>query len=578
MMRTAAPYDGSSLLEALRIDERAPRMRDLPPDEHREMADRALGGRVSTVYHAQLVVLGRRLAVRVVRAPDLHHRQRRAAIDRAVRLAVRLRHESLVSVHSAQWLDDGALALLQQWMAGGPLRETLQRRGPLPPGQAVGLLRSASRALDAAWASARVLHASPSLVLGTMASDHLFLERPGHVVLDAHDALLGIGTGSGVHLPPEVDSGEVTPRSGVFALGCLGWELIAGRQPNAEPEDPTLPARHGRGGEPWRALPEHVPPAFADALHVAMEREPSRRWSSADDLLGALQTAATESRRRATRPWEQRAEAPPVASVRTFRAASGPASPSASTMATEPQVAAARPVSLPSVVAALAVVGALIVAGALWGRTSGLGRADAAPLPQPASAVEPAAPSIMADDRSEEGSRTARGSRVGNGLRKVVTWLRVTAGGATTGPSGLSLPGQVLDTSPTLLPRPTVMHGAWHVRDAASTRGEALTLALFPNGAASLAERRRLPQRNGAPPGTTAERRGVWKVRYWLGGGEELCITWTVPSPATECALFLVDSLRSGRQLTYGGRLWQWASPDHPVSGVRRSVGRGADR
>ncbi len=541
------------------------------------MADHASDGHASTVYHAQLVVLGRKLAVRVVRAPDLHHRERRAAIDRAVKLAVRLRHESLVSVHSAQWLDDGALALLQQWMEGGRLRETLQRRGTLPPERAVGLLRSAARALDAAWASARVLHASPSLVLGAMGSDNLFLERPGHLVLDAHDALLGIDTGSAAHLPPEVDGGEITPRSGVFALGCLGWEMIAGRQPNAQPSDPTLPARDVRGWEPGRALPEDVPPAFADALHVAMERESSRRWSSADDLLGALQTAATESRRRAVRPWEH-VDASSGASARTSRPAPPP-----SIAAVEPPVAASRPAALLPAMVAFAAVGVLIVAGGLWARTSTPGRGDADPLPQQPSVAEfTAPPNIPAagssEDGSQDGSRTVPGSTVEVGLRSVMKWLRVAVAGASARPTDRSLDGQVLDTSPTLSPRPTVMLGAWHVRDTRGKRGESLTLSLFSDGAASLDEQRHLPQRNGTVALTRAERRGAWEVRYRFGGGEELCLKWSGPSPDTTCALFLVDSLSSGRQLTYAGQLWRWTSPEQPLPEARHRGSRRTGR
>jgi serine/threonine protein kinase/formylglycine-generating enzyme required for sulfatase activity len=112
--------------------------------------------------------------------------------------------------------------------------------------------------------------------------------RTAPVVRIAPNELLtapGEIAGTPRYLAPEVRAGQpATPRSDVYQLGCILYELVAGRAPLLDVrdgEDPSLAPRVGRDGARFGAIVDRC-----------LRRDPAARFGSGDELREALETLA----------------------------------------------------------------------------------------------------------------------------------------------------------------------------------------------------------------------------------------------------------------------------------------------
>src|SRR3954466_1111567 len=210
------------------------------------------------------------------------------------RIAAALRHPNILPVHDAGEVD-GHLFLAMELIDGGDLGHKIIRDGALAPPEAVRILDQMAGALDSAHA-ADLVHRD---------------FKPGNILLDGERALLtdfglskllgstnrltapGRMVGTAQYLSPEQIRGEqVTPRTDVYALGCVIFETLTASSPFEGESDFVLMYAH---------LERHVPrmserrPALPEAADYvvakAMEKDPADRFASAGETVAALKTA-----------------------------------------------------------------------------------------------------------------------------------------------------------------------------------------------------------------------------------------------------------------------------------------------
>src|SRR5690606_38147517 len=70
-----------------------------------------------------------------------------ARLTREARTIAQLDHPNIVQLHTLYHLADGRIALVMQYVPGRNLRETIDARGPLSPGEVHTILRDVARAL-----------------------------------------------------------------------------------------------------------------------------------------------------------------------------------------------------------------------------------------------------------------------------------------------------------------------------------------------------------------------------------------------------------------------------------------------
>ena len=253
---------------------------------------RPLGqGTETQVYLAEDTLLDRLVAVKFVPAPD------RKSLERFLveaRTAARIQHPNIATLYRVGSVEEGAY-LVSEYIQGRALR-TVERPVGFP--RVLEIACDLARGLGAAHRRG-VLHCdlNPENVLvtddGQIKIVDFGLARlllPSSAVEDQPERPM-VGTAD--HIPPEAWRGEeLTVRSDLYSLGVLAFELSSGRSPfyDVPPHLVGLAAVE-RDAPALASLVPGIHPGFAAAVDRCLRRDPKERFSTADDLLDALERA-----------------------------------------------------------------------------------------------------------------------------------------------------------------------------------------------------------------------------------------------------------------------------------------------
>ena len=200
--------------------------------------ERLIGaGGMGSVYLATEIALDRRVAVKVIR-PELAGDERfRRRFLLECKLIAQLEHPAIVPVYSAGE-SDGRLFIAMRYLAGGSLEERLRRDGPLSPAETIAMLAPVADALDVAHA-AGVVHrdVTPGNILlegfGAFLCDFGLARRAESASgFGREDGLTVSGT-LGYVAPEQLEGDTVDGRTDQYALACVLFQCLAGRQPFA---------------------------------------------------------------------------------------------------------------------------------------------------------------------------------------------------------------------------------------------------------------------------------------------------------------------------------------------------------
>ena len=274
-----------------------------------EIVESIGSGGMGVVYRAHDGRLARDVAVKVVAAHLASDPEARARFEREARAIAALSHPNILAIHDIGIEGDVPYAVTEL-LHGESLRARLAR-GPLSWGDALTMTLAAADGLAAAHGR--------GIVHRDLKPENLFLTTDGRLkVLDfglartnavglpaAHDSEsptvaethAGTIVGTVGYLSPEQARGEpATPASDVFALGCILFEMIAGRRAfeGATAAD-RLAAVLNLRPEPLGRIAE-VPPELDAIVQRALQKEAWRRYPTARELAVSLETLRSGSR------------------------------------------------------------------------------------------------------------------------------------------------------------------------------------------------------------------------------------------------------------------------------------------
>jgi WD40 repeat protein/tRNA A-37 threonylcarbamoyl transferase component Bud32 len=264
-------------------------------------------GGMSVVYLAEDLRLKRRVALKLLAAGLADDESFRDRFLRESELAASIDHPNIVPIYEAGKTED-ILFIAMRYVEGSDLKERL-RRGPLDPGDAVGVLAQVASALDAAHARGLVHRdVKPSnVLLDTGArpdgSDHVYLADFGLTKRVSEQT----GVGEDGHLmgtidyvaPEQIASGEIDGRADIYSLGCVLYECLVGQPPFPRDSDIAVVFAHLEAGPPAPSAQRPELPAALDAVIArALAKEPEQRYPSCRELARAgLAVAVDEASR-----------------------------------------------------------------------------------------------------------------------------------------------------------------------------------------------------------------------------------------------------------------------------------------
>ena len=280
---------------------------------YRPIAKLGRGG-FGVVYKAWDVKLSRHVALKVLESKDIEVKKR--FLDEAGRQANLPKHDHLVQVYDTDELPKGNPFLAMEFVEGGSLREKLDSEGPLAPEVAGWLLEQIAQAVAAVHKATSGTKRSrfPPLVHQDLKPENILLDIDGQAhladfglaaaVSDLYDGTACVG-GTSAYLSPEqvsaIQTGVVTtaigPRSDVWSLGVMLFEMLSGKQPfvcnavNAQiKRNEILEAiRHDDyDPEQLRSLRPDVPIELKNLVGDCLKRNVADRVKSADDVAKRL--------------------------------------------------------------------------------------------------------------------------------------------------------------------------------------------------------------------------------------------------------------------------------------------------
>src|SRR5690242_6380108 len=268
------------------------RLQSALADRYRLEREVGAGG-MATVYLAQDIRHARRVALKVLR-PEL------AAVIGAerflaeIKLTANLQHPHILPLFDSGEAD-GSLFYVMPFIEGETLRDRINREKQLPVSDALRIATEVASALDYAHRHG-VVHRD-------IKPENILLHDGQALVADFGIALAaskasgarmtetGMSLGTPHYMSPEQAMGEreITPRSDVYALGAVLYEMLTGDPPFTgstaqavvarvvtESPRPLVPQRH--------TIPRHVEAAVLTAL----EKLPADRFATAAEFAEAL--------------------------------------------------------------------------------------------------------------------------------------------------------------------------------------------------------------------------------------------------------------------------------------------------
>jgi serine/threonine-protein kinase len=273
---------------------------------------RVLGqGGMGQVFLAEHPLIGKRAAVKVLlpqysNDPEIVNR-----FFNEARSATLIRHPGIVEIFDFGHHANGSAYIIMEYLEGESLGDRLKRERPLSIELTVEVARQVAGALGAAH--------QKGIVHRDLKPDNVYLVNDSDMPLGIRTKLLDFGIaklssgaaaagvsktrtgmmmGTPLYMSPEQcrGAGSVDHRADIYSLGCMIFEMCAGRLPFVFEGPGEIIAAHIFQPPPaLHDLVPGVPPVLDQAVARALAKQADQRYASAFDLARELDAVAPRS-------------------------------------------------------------------------------------------------------------------------------------------------------------------------------------------------------------------------------------------------------------------------------------------
>ncbi len=253
-------------------------------------------GAMGTIFLGRHKVLGRQVAVKVLRNHLISEESERRRFHDEAEAIARLTHPNVVTILDFGTTADGIPCIVTEFIAGETLLDILDTEGPLEPWRATGLMQQALSALIEAHAMG-IIHRD-------IKSDNIMVQRLqdgreqvklvdfGVSLIEGRpDTDGGFIFGTPLYMSPEQCQGELLDdKADLYSLGVVFFELLTG-EPLFNCEDPYdfLHAHiHTQPPRPSDIADQPIPAPLEQTIMKLLEKDKKNRFQSAQEVKQAL--------------------------------------------------------------------------------------------------------------------------------------------------------------------------------------------------------------------------------------------------------------------------------------------------
>ena len=252
-------------------------------------------GGFGTVYHAFQEVLQREVAVKVIKDKYVNDPQFVRQFEAEARIIARMEHFNIVTLYD-YWRDPGGAYLVMRWLRGGSLRSYLkQTRLDIP--QIVRIVNQTAAALSFAHQH-NVIHRD-------IKPENILLDNEGNAFLtdfgiavdlrnQDNTDIENISFGSPDYVAPEqLKDRIITPRSDIYSLGIMLYELLASERPFVSDDAREIMKMQLYNPVPSLRLKRpDLPPEIDTVIWQSTAKNPAHRYDNVLELAIAFQNIA----------------------------------------------------------------------------------------------------------------------------------------------------------------------------------------------------------------------------------------------------------------------------------------------
>jgi eukaryotic-like serine/threonine-protein kinase len=256
------------------------------------IVEEVASGGMAVVYRAIHDALGRTVAIKALKSSAATEEHVALRFEREARSLALLQHENIIHIYDFH-RERGSLFIVMEYVQGIDLYDLLDRCGRLPYDVAAVIAMQVARALD-------YIHYR-NIIHRDIKPANIMVSRQGGVKLmdfgiardENFDDLTEAGTGIGTpaYMSPEQILGDkLDPRSDLFSLGIVLYQMVTGRKPFIEDEQRSVMhkirlEKHVRA----RRLNPEIPRELEKIIDRCLHKNPRDRWRSAQQLVMALE-------------------------------------------------------------------------------------------------------------------------------------------------------------------------------------------------------------------------------------------------------------------------------------------------